>query len=707
MSTTDLYDADYETAAEFLDTYYRDELGQLLQKYPKDQDYLAISYRDLTRSSALGEVAEQLGYPNARDFFHGEPDTVHDLLAEAADAWDSPVDVDLSELEIRITDLPDEVTYGVGELWKADSGDFCGVRGQVQKLDRVRKRPEMLAYECQRCATTTKVPQVGDGEKQEPHECTGCERQGPFAIDFEESRLEPYQLARVQEPPEETQGGSADYIDVPLTNGLVGAVTAGDRATFSGKQHLQESSGDEGLFDPYMKPEGAEIEETDFEEVDTDEYRDEIEAIANGEYGKPLEAIVGSIAPTVFGHEDIKRGMALQLFSGVRVEYTDGSVDRGDIHVLSIGAPGTAKSTLLRAAETLAPRSMYASGKGASAAGMTAAAVRDDFGSSEWALEAGALVLANKGIACVDEIDKVDDDARSSMHDALESQRVNVNKAGINATLPAQTSLLAAGNPKYGRFDKHATESLSEQIDLGPTLLSRFDLIFMLEDTPEREHDTDVSEHMVTTREKGKMHADPSVSSEEVDTDEIDPTIPAETLRAYIAYAKQNIRPRLADEEIAQNLVDSFVEWRLLNGESDDVAVPVTYRKLEGVQRLAEASARLRLSETIEQQDVDLARDLIMTSMQQVGMATGDGEMDVDVVESNTSKSQRSRIQTLLDIVEELAHEHDKGAPTELVIDRCVSAGIDRERAEKEVSKQKVKGELYEAHSDHLRVTRE
>jgi len=703
MSTTDLYDDDYETAAGFLDTYYRDELGQLLQKYPKDQDYLAVSYRDLTRSNAIAEVAEELGYASARDFFHGEPDTVHDLLAEAADTWDSPVDVDLTDLTIRITDLPDDVTYGVGELWKAESGDFCGVRGQVQKLDRVRKRPEMLAYECQRCATTNKVPQVDDGEKQEPHECNGCERQGPFVIDFEESRLEPYQLARVQEPPEETQGGSADYIDVPLTNGLVGAVTAGDRATFSGKQHLQESGGDEGLFDPYLKPEGAEIEETDFEEVDTDEYRDEIEAIASGEYGDPLEVIVDSIAPKVFGHEDIKRGMALQLFGGVRVEYPDGSVDRGDIHVLNIGAPGTAKSTLLRAAEELAPRSMYASGQGASAAGMTAAAVRDDFGSSEWALEAGALVLANKGIACVDELDKVDDDARSSMHDALESQRVNVNKAGINATLPAQTSLLAAGNPKYGRFDKHASESLSEQIDLGPTLLSRFDLIFMLEDNPERETDTDVSKHMVSGREKGKLHADPSVDADRVETDQIEPTIPAETLRAYIAYAKQNVTPILSED--AKEVYKDFYVGMRVEGADEDSPVPVTARSLEALHRLGEAKARTRLSDTITAEDAEFVVSLVERSLNDVGVDPESGEYDADIVETGMSKDQREKIQTVLDTVEEIEMQNEMGAPIGEVMQALTEDGFSQSQRENLIRKAKNEGKLYEPSDDHLRRT--
>lgn len=668
---------------DFLDSYYRDAIGELAQRYPDDQEALYVSYQDLYRWSDRPDATKEL---------REQPGKIHALLTEALASYDLPVDIDLSGACVRIHDMPASETLGVEELWQQEPGTFHGLRGQLQKLDAVRKRPTELVFECKRCGTNTTIPQ-SDGSLQEPPECVGCERQGPFEILSQASSYEPYRLARLQQPPEETKGGNAAHVDIPLRGRLVDSVEAGDRVTFAGEHTLSDPD-DDGLQDDSLNPDGVDIDETDFEEVDTSEYREEIEAIANGDYGDPIEAVVESIAPKVHGLDNHKLAMALQLFGGSRVEYPDGSIDRGDLHVLFIGAPGTAKSTLLRNAEELAPRSVYASGKGASAAGMTAAAVRDDFGSTEWALEAGALVLANKGIACVDEIDKIDDSARSSMHDALESQRVNVNKAGINATLPAQTSLLAAGNPKYGRFDKHASESLSEQIDLGPTLLSRFDLIFLLQDTPDSEKDGEIAEHMIESRRLANAYNDPESDVDGDAFERIEPTIPADVLRAYIAFAKQSVTPRIADSDVAAELKESFTQLRTMNGESEQSAVPVTFRKLEGIQRLAEASARARLSGTVDMCDITRAKELVGESMQQVGV-DDDGKLDADIVESGTSASQRDRISTILSIIGDLQSEHESGAPRSDVINNAREEGIDPDKADKDLNRLKVEDKIY------------
>jgi replicative DNA helicase Mcm len=370
------------------------------------------------------------------------------------------------------------------------------------------------------------------------------------------------------------------------------------------------------------------------------------------------------------------------------------------MHMLLLGDPGCGKSQLLKAASTIAPRSTYASGKGMSEAGMTAAAVRDDFGDTEWGLEAGALVLADKGVACVDEIDKADDDALSSLHTALEDQQVHINKAGINTSLPARTSLLAAGNPKYGRFDRF--EPIAEQIDLDPPLLSRFDLMFMLKDQPDKEDDAELAEHIIETRATANAFTY-SDGETDVDISSIKPTVPAEVLRAYIAYAKQNVHPCVRKGQ-KKRLVDWYVNLRQANGEEDG-PVPVTARKVEALCRLAEASAKTRLSENITDEDMKRAGSLVMEAMKDVGTDPETGNFDVDVVEAGTSKSQRDRMKNLQQIIDDLADEWDSGAPVDVVIDKAMDLDMDRDKAEHEIQKLKDKGEVYEPKSGHLRTT--
>ena len=356
---------------------------------------------------------------------------------------------------------------------------------------------------------------------------------------------------------------------------------------------------------------------------------------------------------------------------------------------------------LLRAVEELAPRSVFASGKGLTKAGATAAAVKDDFGSAQWGLEAGALVLANKGIACIDELDKVNEDAVSSLHSALESQRVSVNKAGINATLPAQTALLAAGNPEYGRFDRY--ESIAEQIDLAPTLISRFDLIFTVTDDPDEEKDRDIAQHIVRGRQTvGRLQQGRDV--DEADREAIEPTVERETLRAYIAHAKQTVFPTIEDPEVESALIDFFTGLRTVGGQ-DDSPVPVTFRKLEAIQRLAEASARVRLSDTIEMEDVKRATTLVTKTMRDVGVDPETGEFDADVVETGTSKTQRDRIKTVKQIIAELEAETAHGAPIDEIISKAEENGINEAKTEHEMEKLSQRGEIYEPETGYIRTT--
>jgi DNA replicative helicase MCM subunit Mcm2 (Cdc46/Mcm family) len=340
----------------------------------------------------------------------------------------------------------------------------------------------------------------------------------------------------------------------------------------------------------------------------------------------------------------------------------------------------------------------------------TAAAVRDDFGDGQqWTLEAGALVLADQGIAAVDELDKMAPDDRSAMHEGLEQQKISVSKAGINATLKSRCSLLGAANPKYGRFDQY--EPIGEQIDLEPALISRFDLIFTVTDQPDEEHDRRLAEHIIQTNYAGQLNTQrtemsaPNISEEEVNsqTEEVAPAIDPDLLRKYIAYAKRNCYPTMT-KEAKQTLEDFYVDLRT-KGADEDAPVPVTARKLEALVRLSEASARVRLSDSVEVQDAERAVEITRSCLQDIGVDPETGQFDADVVETGQSKSQRDRIKNLKQLIAEIEEDYDDGAPVDEVMARADEIGMEQSKAEHEIDKLKQKGEVYEPSTDHLRTT--
>jgi replicative DNA helicase Mcm len=336
--------------------------------------------------------------------------------------------------------------------------------------------------------------------------------------------------------------------------------------------------------------------------------------------------------------------------------------------------------------------------------------VRDDFGDGQqWTLEAGALVLADQGIAAVDELDKMAADDRSAMHQALEQQEISVSKAGINATLKSRCSLLGAANPKYGRFDQY--EPIGEQIDLEPALISRFDLIFTVTDKPDEEHDRDLAQHILTTNYAGELNTQKmeltnvGVDQAEIDemTDTVDPVIDPELMRKYIAYAKQNCHPRMT-EDARQAIEDFYVDLRS-KGQDEDSPVPVTARQLEAIVRLAEASARVRLSDTVDEEDSERVIEIVRSCLQDIGVDPETGEFDADVVETGQSKTQRDRIKNLKGLIADIEEEYDDGAPVDVVLDRADEIGLDASKAEHEIDKLKQKGEVYEPKQQHLRTT--
>jgi len=357
----------------------------------------------------------------------------------------------------------------------------------------------------------------------------------------------------------------------------------------------------------------------------------------------------------------------------------------------------TAKSQLLRYVAEVAPRGIYTSGKGATAAGLTAAAVKDDFAGGRWVLEAGMLVLADGGMAVIDELDKMSAEDRSAMHECLEQQTVSIAKAGITSTLNARCPVLAAANPKWGRFTNDRT--IAEQIDLPPTLLSRFDVIFSIKDHPNQERDRRLANGILASHREGESR----VYAPNERTSSSGAPFPPELLKKYIAYAKRNIRPVLSDAALA-SLSDYYVKVRE-QGEEPNSPVPITARQLEALVRLSEAAAKARLSSEVGVEDAQRAIQIMQNFLKRVAMTEG-GKLDVDLVQSGVSHSQRERLDIVMRVMRELQDKSEGTFTVEEFLAASERSGVPANRAEALLQTLRNQGEIIESRPNRLQLVR-
>jgi len=311
---------------------------------------------------------------------------------------------------------------------------------------------------------------------------------------------------------------------------------------------------------------------------------------------------------------------------------------------------------------------------------LTATVVKDEEFGGGWMLEAGAMVLANKGVLAVDEFDKMSKEDQVAMHEALEQQQISIAKASIVATLPAQVSVLAGSNPKFFRFDPY--KSIVDQVDIPDTLLSRFDLKFALKDVPDKEMDEKLATHILETR---------------LQPSRVEPQIKPEFLRKFIAYARKNCKPEMT-RDAAEKLKNFYLDMRsMYAGES----LAITLRQNEGLMRLAEASAKIRLSEKVETQDAEKAIDIMRFSIQQLGYDYETGKIDIDRTEG-VSASQRSKIHVLLDIIDMLEKKLGKPVPKEEIIAAAEEQGIKGDDTEEVLRRLKSEGSIFEPKINYI-----
>ena len=662
---------------EFFEKYYSREVARAYGELSNGSKHLILNV-NVTKDLAIyreGRLMEEL-------FSAPEAVIEHAVagLKSCPTPFDAWVKADGFKAYVRFYNLPEYRKVLIKDIRSELLSKFVTVEGIVTKVTEVQPKIVRASFTCPRCVRYKEVEV--DGEHVATPKCPSCQR----SMIMESHETVNAQRISIQDYPERLKGGEVPVTKtVMLEEDLTGDVKPGDRVIVNGvvKGKIRKQRyGSSAFLQVYIDANSIEVVGKEYEEIEIG--KRDVERIHElADRYDVVELIKNSIAPSIYGHDEIKLAIALQLFGGVAKTLPNRTTIRGDIHILLVGDPSTAKSALLQNVHAIAPRSVYTSGKGATAAGLTASVTKDEFG--KWTIEAGALVLADKGMALIDELDKMRPTDRESIHTALEQQVVPISKAGINATLKSRCSVLASVNPKYGRFDRSV--ALADQVDLDPALLTRFDLIFLILDEPNAEKDEAVADHVL------EVHDRPGSIKSSIDLD---------LLRKYIAYARR-INPKLSPEARLR-AKEFYVKVRQQSKESP---IQATVRQLEGIIRLAEAAARMRLREVVTVDDVELAIGLIKKSLEHIGIDPETGEVDIDYAFSGISKTQRDKIIVILEIVRKLQGLTDKGAPEDDVLDKAEQAGIDRAKARDILNKLRERGELFTPRSGYYKVVKE
>jgi replicative DNA helicase Mcm len=626
------------------------------------ESVITIDFNELSEHSP--ELSE--------DLINKPEDTINILELALADSGL------ISDPKVRLETISKTQELKIRNIRASNLGKMICIEGIVRQASEVRPQVVNARFECPSCGTILSIMQV-EKKFQEPNRCSSCGRRGGFRLLAKE--MVDAQRLVLEESPDALSGGEQPKrMQVFLKEDLVDPkmeerTTPGSKVRVIGilkEISLPLPTGIQTRFDLAIEANNVIPLEETFEDLSiTEEEESQIKELASEP--NVVEKLAKSISPSVWGYPEIKESLALQLFGGVQKQRSDGTWTRGDIHILLVGDPGVAKSVMLKFISTIAPKGRYVSGKSASGAGLTATVVKDEF-LRGWALEAGAMVLSNKGLVCIDELEKMDENDRSTMHEAMEQQTVTISKANVQATLNAKTAVLAAANPKFGRFDP--TDMVAKQVNLAPSLLNRFDVLFILRDIPDKERDERIASHVL------------SEHKQDVKLDIVD----RELLRKYIAYAHQKCHPVLSSEA-AEKIKKFYVGLRnqshFSTNETANRPIPISARQLEALVRLAEANAKARLSKTVDVEDAERAIKLVQYYMMQVGYDEETKSFDIDKISGNPA-SKRGKVFMVKEVLEDLENRLGKLIP--------------QEELEKEIGEKMKKDELEEAIEKLLRA---
>lgn len=581
--------------------------------------HIVVDYLDL--DSALPDVSKQLA-TNPDDVLEAFNDATKAILKDIhPDYYDEVKD----RIKVRISNF----TYQkeLREI-NADIIDrFICASGMIVRASEVKPLATMISYKCENCNVLTQASLQGLILKK-PSKCPACSEK-EFDIDAKNSKFVDFRFVRMQELPEELPAGQLPhYVDIVVIGDLVKSFRPGDRVILTGivrieREALNNQVAQSGnLFRLRLEANNIEHRRGGIGDDDritvTKEDEQKIKAFASRD--DAYEKIVESMVPHIYGHEIIKEAISLLIVGSPVKKLDDGSTKRGDINVLLVGDPGIAKSEMLKFAARVAPRGLYTSGRGSSAAGLTAAVLKDK--SNMMMLEAGAVVLADQGLCAIDEFDKINSNDRSALHEVMEQQTCSVAKGGIVATLNARTSILAAANPIHGKYDPG--ENILDNVNLPVPLLTRFDLIFIVRDTPEEKTDELISGHILDIYSG--------------DAKAIKSPMDMEFLSKYLLFARKGREPKLSRD--AHSIIQKFyMSLRKVDSQNMIAATP---RQLEGLVRLATARSKLLLKDVVDAEDAQRAMYLVSEMLSKVGVDVNTGKIDMGVMygkpESHTTK---------------------------------------------------------------------
>ncbi len=638
--------------------------------------------KDIVEAAREGERVVKIKFPDLSKFSPELADSLIDSPEETVEILEAGLEESefVKNPRIRILDPPHAISTKIRNIRAKHLDQFISIEGIVKQASDVRPQVVNARFECPSCGAILSVLQV-DRKFREPSRCS-CQWKGSFKLLSKE--MVDVQRLVIEESPDSLEGGEQPRrINVFLKEDLVDPkmeerTTPGSKVKIHGvlkEVPVPLPTGISTRFDIALEANNIIPQEESFADLNItdDDIKEILELAADPSIFKRLAQ---SIAPSIYGFEKIKEAVLLQILGGVKKTKSDGGSTRGDIHVLLVGDPGVAKSVMLKFISTVGPKGRYVSGKAASAAGMTAAVVKDEF-LKGWSLEAGAMVLSNKGIVCIDEIEKMNEHDRSTMHESMEQQSVTISKANIHATLRAETTVLAAGNPKLGRFDPYTP--IPQQIDISPALLSRFDVIFIIRDLPNKIQDEAIASHVL----------------EEHKQEVIRDIVPPKLMRKYIAYAKQKIKPKLTDEAI-EEIKNFYVKLRnqSVKSDSDIKPIPITARQLEGIIRLAEANAKLHLNKKVTAKDAKIAIDLLKTSLSQVGYDEEAQIFDIDKITTGISSSKRGKIILVKETLSQLESQLGKLIPIE-ELERALENKISKTELEEAIDQLSKIGDIF------------